>query len=69
MEILLAILLYLQLIVSPGTYTQSHINNLEITHQVEINEVKADPVRMEEVNRVFMPQVSQVVVINDQFKD
>lgn len=69
METIIAILLYLQLIVSPGTYTDTYINQLETTHQVEINAVQADPAQMEVVNSVYLPQVSQVIVINEGFKD
>jgi hypothetical protein len=69
METILAILLYLQLIMSPGTYTDTYINQLETAHQVEIDAVQADPEQMEIVNSVYLPKVSQVIVINDQFKD
>lgn len=65
METILAILLYLHLIVSPGTYKQSYINQLYSDNQVKIEQVENDPVQMQIVNDQYMPQVPQIIIIND----
>lgn len=64
METLLAILLYLQIIFSPGTYEKTYIDNLEIEHQTEIQNVQNNPEQMRIVNEVYLPQVEHVIIIN-----
>ena len=65
METVIAILLYLQLIFSPGTYKQSYINRLQYENQARIDEVQRDPAQMEIVDQQYRPQVKGVVIIND----
>ncbi|MGZ5242588.1 MAG: hypothetical protein ACXWD4_01580 [Bacteroidia bacterium] len=63
MQTLLAILLYMQLIQSPGTYTQDHIDQLEIQHHAEIQIIMNDPAQMDEVNNVYMPEAPKIVIV------
>jgi hypothetical protein len=65
MDLILAILLYLHVLVSPGTYLQSFINQKQVEYQDQINAVENDPAQMQIVNQQYMPQVSGIVVIDD----
>jgi hypothetical protein len=69
MQLLLAILLYLRLIFSPGVYQESYIRFLEKEHQAEIQAVQNDPQQMEIVNRDYMGPAEQVIVIDDMDGD
>jgi hypothetical protein len=64
MELILAILLYLHVIVSPATYTKTYIDQLQVEYQDQINKVEADPVQMQIVNDQYMPQVNGIVIID-----
>lgn len=66
MQTLLAILLYMQLIQSPGTYSQSQIDQLEIQYQVQIQNIQNDPIQMQEVNEVYRPQTVSIIVIGHE---
>jgi len=63
MQTLLAILLYMHLIQSPGTYTQQYIDQLELQHQAEIQIIMNDPVQMNEVNTLYLIETPKVVII------
>jgi len=63
MDTIIAILLYMQLLQSPGTYQQSQIDQLQAQYQHEINVIQNDPVQMQEVNQVYLPKVQDVIVI------
>lgn len=65
METIIAILIYLHILVSPGTYYQSYINAEIQANQTKIDEVENDPAQMDIVNKVYLPQVSQIVIIDD----
>lgn len=65
MDLIIAILLYLHVLVSPGTYFQSYINQKQVEYQDQINAVENDPAQMQIVNEQYMPQVSGIVVIDD----
>lgn len=63
MQTLLAILLYMQVIQSPGTYTQVHIDQLEMQHHAEIQIIMNDPVQMNEVNTFYLQEVPKIVIV------
>ncbi|MDQ3072616.1 MAG: hypothetical protein M3Q97_05075 [Bacteroidota bacterium] len=65
MQTLLAILLYLGHIHSPGTYYESYILNLEQQYRPAIEQVENDPDQMMIVDRDFRPQTEQIIVISD----
>lgn len=65
METILAILLYLHIIASPGTYNQSYINQVTAQNQAQITAVENDPAQMQIVNTTYLPQVSQIIIIDD----
>lgn len=69
MQLLLAILLYLQLIFSPGTYEESYIRLLEAQHQPEIQAVQNDPAQMDIVHAEYMEPANQVIVIDNSSDD
>ncbi len=62
MEAILAIMLYLSLIFSPGSYYQSEIDDLYMDNQVEINEVQNDAQLNPMVQSTYGPQVEYIVI-------
>jgi hypothetical protein len=65
MEIILAIMLYLQLIFSPGTYYKTQIDTIQNDNWNSISAVMGDQAQMEVVNSSYLPRVSQIVVIDN----
>ncbi len=65
MEAILAIMLYLSLIFSPGSYYQSEIDDLYMDNQVEINEVQNDAQLNPTVQSTYGPQVEYVNILQD----
>ena len=65
MEAILAIMLYLSLIFSPGSYYQSEIDDLYMDNQVEINEVQNDAQLNPMVQSTYGPQVEYILVADD----
>ncbi|RYD81875.1 MAG: hypothetical protein EOP53_05230 [Sphingobacteriales bacterium] len=63
METFIAILLYMQVIQSPGMYHQSHIDQLNTQFFTQINAIQNDPQQMIQVNQVYLPKVQDVVII------
>jgi len=65
MSIILAVLMYLNILIPGGTYYQSYITDTinDMTPQIEL--IEDDPVQMDEVDDVYLPQVSSIVIIAD----
>ncbi len=63
--IILAIMLYLSYIVSPGQYYQHEIDAIYDANEVTIQAVHTDPVQMQVVEAEFLPQTEYVLV--DEF--
>ncbi len=66
MEIVVAILIYIAVIVSPGEYLQQEIDMFIDQHQVEIDHIQQDPAQMDVVHNEFLPQVEFVIIDADQ---
>lgn len=64
MNTLMAILLYMQVIQSPGVYTQAQIDQLQLQYQLEIQIIMNDNAQMHEVNSDYLPQVPNIVIIH-----
>lgn len=65
MEAILAIMLYLSLIFSPGSYYQSEIDDLYDANQVEINEVQNDAQLNPTVQSTYGPQVEFIDIAQE----
>jgi len=65
MQLILSILLYLNIISSPGTYMQSDIDNDVIQNQPAINAVQADPVMLNTVIANFQNDVLGITILDD----
>jgi hypothetical protein len=63
METLLAILLYMQLITSPAEYQKFYIDQLEIEHHYQIEQIKNDPALMMHINDVYLPRTADIIII------
>jgi len=65
MNLILAILMYLNILLPGGTYYQSFINN-EITElETQIVLIENDPVQMETVDDVYLDQVPSITILTD----
>jgi hypothetical protein len=64
--ILLEILLYLRLIVGPGTYQESHIYDLQTSNQTTISAIQTDPVLFAQINQQYAGEASQIIVLDDK---
>lgn len=64
-QIIIAIMLYLQIIVSPATYNLSDLKALEQQHHAEIEAVRNDPGQMNVVEDVYVPRTEEVIIIYD----
>jgi hypothetical protein len=65
MNLLLAVLLYLNVITSPGTYNLSYINTEGNTLQTQVQQTEADTAKMTIINTVYLPRVNDIVIIDD----
>ena len=65
MDTLLTVLLYMNMIHSPGTYNLSYINQQAIDYQTSIQTIETDPVQMQAVWNSEEPLISGIVIIND----
>ncbi|RYZ99697.1 MAG: hypothetical protein EOP47_16100 [Sphingobacteriaceae bacterium] len=63
MNTLLAILLYMQLIQSPGTYNRAYIDQLEMQNHAQIQMILNDPIQMQDVNSTYLLQVPNIVIL------
>jgi hypothetical protein len=66
MQLLLAILLYLRIIVAPGTYTEKHIRCLENDNREKIDAVRNDKATMDIIQRDYIPQTDGIVIIQSE---
>lgn len=63
MQLLLAILLYLRVIVSPGTYTEEQIRIFIEHNQTRIDAVQNDKAAMDQVKEIYVPQADGIIII------
>jgi 2-C-methyl-D-erythritol 4-phosphate cytidylyltransferase len=66
MNTTLAVLLYMHLIISPGTYFQSDIDAMATANQQQITIIENDPDQMQIVQNDDMPMVEKIVIVNDE---
>jgi hypothetical protein len=64
MHILLCILLYLRIIVSPGTYTIQYINDLEQSNLPVISTVDQNSDLLNEVEQIYNDDADRIVIID-----
>jgi hypothetical protein len=64
MHIILCLLLYLQLIVSPGTYTSQQINDLETANDPIIMSIEQDPDLLSGIEQFYNAEADQIVIID-----
>lgn len=62
METLWCILLYLVLIISPGTYTYQQIHTIEQQNQLAIQSVQQNPALMNYVVKTYMEDAKRIDV-------
>jgi len=65
MQLLLAVLLYLNILAPDNTYYLSFIDAEEALLAPTIELVEDDPVQMEIVNDIYMPMVQRIIVADD----
>jgi len=65
MQIILSILLYLNVISSPGTYTTSDIQNDVVANQTSVSNVQSDPNLLNYVVTTYKKQVSGINILDD----
>ena len=65
MQLLLAILLYLNVISPNNTYYQSYINTQCSVHSLQIDDILEDPIELETVTINDLPEVSSIIIIID----
>jgi hypothetical protein len=65
MNLILAILLYLNILAPGDTYYQSYITDTinSITTQIEL--IEDDPAQMDEVDDVYLPEVPSIIIVSD----
>ncbi len=64
MEILLSLLLYLSVIVSPASYYDYEIEAFETAHQQEIDAIEQDPVLVQQIVDQFREDVVNILIID-----
>ena len=65
MNLILAILMYLNILLPGGTYYQSFINNEIIELDSQIVLIENDPGQMETVDYVYLPEVPSITILTD----
>jgi hypothetical protein len=65
MQIILSILLYLNIISSPGTYTMTEIKTDVIVNQVQVQAVQADAKLLSNVIATYKSKVLGITVLDD----
>ena len=65
METILAILLYMHLIVSPGSYLKTEIDMMATKNKVEINRIESDPAKMDLIHKEYDDDVVHITIIDD----
>ena len=66
MQLLLAILLYLRVIVAPGTYTEKHINTQVEQNRQQIEAVQQDKLLMEKIEAEYIPRTDGIIIIQSE---
>lgn len=64
LETLTCILLYLNVMVSPGTYSVSEVGQFETDHSPEISEIHTDPTFEAAVVQTFQPQLEFIEIVD-----
>lgn len=59
---LLAVLLFLTYIVSPGTYSTATIYSIEQQHQAQVDAVENDPVLYNQVKMDYTDEASRIIL-------
>jgi len=65
MQIILSILLYLNVISSPGTYTTSDIQNDVAANQQQVTNIQSDNTLLNYVVSTYKKQVAGITVLDD----
>jgi hypothetical protein len=65
MQIILSILLYLNVISSPGTYYLSDINNDVISNQTAVNAVQSDSKLLDSIVNTYKNKVLGISILDD----
>jgi len=65
MQVILSILLYLNVISSPGTYTTSQIQNDVIANQPQVTVVQSDSNLLNYVVTTYKKQVAGISILDD----
>ena len=65
-DTLLCILLYLGAIVSPGSYSYEFIDQQEVLHQNEIDQVHSDPGFEQTIVQTYSPQLEFLDLYPDE---
>ena len=65
MQVILSILLYLNVISSPGSYTASQIQNDVYVNQVQVNVVQSDNNLLNYVVTTYKKQVAGISILDD----
>ena len=65
MNLILAILLYLNILIPGGTYYQSYITDTINAIEPQIELIEDDPLLMDEVDDVYLPQVPSIIIVSD----
>jgi hypothetical protein len=64
MHIILSILLYLNVLSSPGTYTTRQVDVFEQVNQTAILQIEQQPVLLNNVVQTFGPEADAIVIID-----
>ena len=65
MQIILSILLYLNVISSPGTYFVSEINNDIIQNQKQITKIELDPTLVNNIVTKYQGKIVGITILDD----
>lgn len=66
LETLLCILLYLGAIISPGSYSESQIDDQATANQTAIDQIHADPIQEAAIVQQFTPQLDLLDIYADE---
>ncbi len=66
MTVLLSILLYLTVIVSPGAYYHAEIDAFEQQYEPEITAIQQDPDLTADILETYGPQTESIIFLDDE---
>jgi hypothetical protein len=66
MQLILAILLYLRVIVSPGTYTEKHIDLKVEENRARIEAIQSDKPLLEKIQNEYGPSTEFIVIVANE---